>query len=427
MNRLAAPDIDTNQSWWAATARPDTPCPQLRGDVTADLIVVGGGFTGVSTAYHVSRRFPDRRVVLLEARALANGASGRNGGLMLNWINGIHLEDPGAVQRIYAVTKDGIDGIERLIKEHDLKVAYRRDGCVESVTDPTRAEAAIQRVEQLRGLGIPVEWIPGEAKLGANGVVGSILDTTAGQINGVDLLRAMKPLLLAQGVAIYEETPVVRIEEGKTVTVTTAMGTVRAPAIMLATNGYTPRLGYFRHSLFPLQSLVVAAPATSGVSGFSDDLDRIAYGGFTESGTMIFGGGSNASYRYQYGGRTSYSGIPNYAPVEEKMRHYFPQAGPISHRWTGTLGVTMSRVCAMGVRGTHKNVYYALGYSGHGVTLANLAGRVICDLYSDHHEPWADLPFYNRKLGFIPGEPFRWIGYHAFTAMTGKSPRRPDL
>lgn len=96
----------------------------------------------------------------------------------------------------------------------------------------------------------------------------------------------------------------------------------------------------------------------------------------------------------------------------------------IAQQWTGTLGITLSRVCSMGVTGEHKNVFYALGYSGHGVVLANMAGRVLCDLYADHHDPWLDMPFYQARLGGIPPEPLRWIGYNAFTKLTGRSPRR---
>ena len=88
------------------------------------------------------------------------------------------------------------------------------------------------------------------------------------------------------------------------------------------------------------------------------------------------------------------------------------------------LGITFNRQCVMGVRGEHKNVFYALGYSGHGVALANLAGEVLCDLYSDHAEPWADLPFYRNSPLWIPPEPFRWVGYHVVAGLTGKSPRR---
>jgi glycine/D-amino acid oxidase-like deaminating enzyme len=78
----------------------------------------------------------------------------------------------------------------------------------------------------------------------------------------------------------------------------------------------------------------------------------------------------------------------------------------------------------MGVRGAHKNVYYALGYSGHGVVLANLAGRVLTDLYAGNHDPWRDHVFYMNHPGGIPPEPLRWLGYHAYTRVTGRSPFR---
>ena len=84
----------------------------------------------------------------------------------------------------------------------------------------------------------------------------------------------------------------------------------------------------------------------------------------------------------------------------------------------------MTRVCTMGVRGDHRNVYYALGYSGHGITLANLAGRVLCDIYSGDDARWRGLPFYQQRLRYIPPEPLRWAGYQLYTRLTGRSPRR---
>jgi glycine/D-amino acid oxidase-like deaminating enzyme len=164
------------------------------------------------------------------------------------------------------------------------------------------------------------------------------------------------------------------------------------------------------------------------VAAFSDDLDRIAYASLSEDGRLLFGGGGNGAYSYYYGGRTAAPKPPTrqYDFVRAVLDRYFPGARDVklAQRWTGTLGITLSRVCSMGVRGEHRNVYYALGYSGHGVVLANLAGRVLCDLYSDHHEPWRDMPFYQQRLWGIPPDPLRWIGYHAFTALTGRSPRR---
>jgi glycine/D-amino acid oxidase-like deaminating enzyme len=382
--------------------------------------------------------------MILEARHLANGASGRNGGMMLNWVNGVDFHDPELTRRVYETTRDGIDGIVALIREHGLPVRYRRDGCLEVLTDARRAEAAHARVERLAGWGIPLRYLDGAAlsrRLAVKGAAGAVLDETEGQLNGVDLLRALRPVLLAKGVAIHEDTPVLRVEEGRTITLTTPSGVVRAAAVVLATNGYTPRLGYFKAGVLPLHSHVLAtepldaeARAALGwgeVSGFSDDNDRIAYGSMTPAGELVFGGGSNAAYAYLYGNRTSYPGSPGSAgaafdAIRRRLLGYLPGAERlrIAHRWTGTLGVTMSRVCSMGVRGEHRNVYYALGYSGHGVTLANLAGRVLCDIYAGDDARWRDLPFYMRPLGGIPPEPLRWIGYHAYTKLTGRSPRK---
>ncbi|AUX49059.1 FAD-dependent oxidoreductase [Sorangium cellulosum] len=440
----APSQIDAARTVWSAAGPPYEPVPPLRGDVVADVAIIGGGFTGVSTAYHLIRRFPGLRVMVLEARHLANGASGRNGGMMLNWINGVSYRDPELTRRVYEATRDGIDDIVALIQEHGLPVRHRRDGCMEVLTDTRRAEAAHARVEQLATWGISLQYLDSATlarRLGVRGAAGAVLDATEGQLNGVDLLRGLRAVLLARGVVVHEDTPVLRVREGRTIELTTPGGVVRAAAIVLATNGYTPRLGYFRSGVFPLHSHVIAtepldaeARAALGwgqVAGFSDDQDRIAYASMTPAGELVFGGGSNAAYAYLYGGRTSYPGTPDSAgpafeAIRRRMTGYFPGAERLrlAHRWTGTLGITMSRLCSMGVRGEHRNVYYALGYSGHGVTLANLAGRVLCDIYAGDDARWRQLPFYMYPLGGIPPEPFRWLGYHVYTKLTGRSPRK---
>jgi glycine/D-amino acid oxidase-like deaminating enzyme len=437
-------DIDDNRSVWQSTKPPDEPRPPLQGDTSADLAIIGGGFTGVSTAWHMARRFPDKRIVLLEARALANGASGRNGGLMLNWINGVYSPDAEHARRIYDVTRQGIDVIGEMIATHRLAVGHRSDGALEVFTTAERAEAGQRHVEQARAAGIPLEYLDRAAlagKLQLEGAMGAVFDPGAGHVDGVDLLRGLRPVLLGLGVEIYEGTPVLRVEEGATIRLTTPTGSCSAKAIVLATNAYTPRLGYFRRAIFPLHSHVVASAPMSAaaraelgwgaVAGFSDDLDRIAYGCMTTRGELVFGGGSNAAYSYAFGGKTSLSREPTrgFTAVERCLARYLPQseATPIAHRWSGPVALTMSRICAMGVRGEHRNVYYAFGYSGHGVALANLAGRVLCDIYSDDDERWRDLPFYDARLLYIPPEPFRWVGYQVFTKLTGKSPRRAAM
>ena len=211
---------------------------------------------------------------------------------------------------------------------------------------------------------------------------------------------------------------------------------MRAAAVVLATNAYTPLLGWFRSGILALHSHVVAtgplperrwtALGWSGPEGFADDLDRIAYGCRTPGGRLLFGGGGSRAYTYVYGGHVRLAAGCGRRTIERLMRGYFPGlAGePIAHRWSGPLAITFDRVCSMGVTGAHRNVYYALGYSGHGLALGALAGEVLRDLYSGDHAPWRDLPFYQKRLPRIPPEPLRWLGYQAYTRLTGRSPRR---
>ena len=317
-------EIDDNQSLWIAQAGAYMPNPPLKGNTVADLAIIGGGFTGVSTAYHFSQRYPEKRVVLLEAKSLANGASGRNGGLMLNWL--AMTGDYGAelTARIYQTTNAGIQTIEDIIAKHNLAVTYRKDGTVTVYTDAQRAEAAHEEVEYYQSIGMGEEFWDSAAlakKLRLNGVYGAVYDPNSGQINGAQLVRGLRPVLLERGVEIYEGTPVTKIREGGEITLTTPNGEVRAKAIVIATNGYTGKLGYFREALFPLHSHVFATaplnPAEIGwgeIAGFSDDLDRISYGALTREGHLVFGGGSNQSYAYLFGNRTAYPGTPNSTP-----------------------------------------------------------------------------------------------------------------
>jgi glycine/D-amino acid oxidase-like deaminating enzyme len=159
----------------------------------------------------------------------------------------------------------------------------------------------------------------------------------------------------------------------------------------------------------------------------------LAYATRTKEGHIVFGGGSNASYAYLFNNRTAYPGTPHRAKagfkaMENTLHSYLPKAKqlPIAHQWTGTLAITLNRNCSMGVRGEYKNVYFALGYSGHGVVAANMAGKVLLNLYSGDDEAWRGMPFINAGFAPIPLEPFRWMGYQMLTRITGRSPRGYD-
>ena len=418
-------DFDENRAAWLEGAAPTETAPALARDLTVDVAIIGGGFTGVSTAYHLSRRFPGTGIAILEARVLGNGASGRNGGLMLNGITPAPSIEQAA--REHALTREAIRDLFALIAEHGLAVRHRRDGVLKVATSARSAEAAHAEAEALAARGVPLRWIPA-AELPVARSHGAVLDPDEGMLNGVDLIRAMRPLLVAQGVQIFEGTPVTRVREGATVELATPGGAVRARAIVLATNGYTPRLGYFRTGILPVLSHVIATdpipgPLLGGFAGFHDDLPRLAYCSIDPDGRLVFGGGSNTSYGYRFGNRTAATPSPAAErAIRATLAAYLPALAdvPFRHRWTGALGLTLPRHCAIGVLG--ENVFYGLGYSGHGVVLANLAGRVLTDLYAGDHDAWRPYPFYDFAPAGIAPEPLRWLGYRLYTRLTGRSP-----
>lgn len=425
-------------SVWMAESEAPRPSAPLRARIATRIAVVGGGFTGVSAAWHLRRRHPDRGVVLLEAGVLGSGASGRNGGQVLNWVNGVTPRDPEEARRIHDATRAGIDLAETLAERHAPPGTFRRQGCLEVYTDSRRAEGAERRVQELRAAGIPAEFVPA-ARLGIAGARGAILDPLAGRLNGFALLQALRPALVDEGVLVYEHTPVRRVRGGAELVLETPEGEVRAGALVLATNGYTPSLGFFRGGILPLHSHVLATAPLSEAQwaaagwgswdGFTDDFDRISYACRTPGGRLLFGGGGNPAYTYRFGGATApdpRAGLRAARFMGSVLARYFPSlAGvPVAQRWAGTLALTLDRVCSMGVGGEHRNVYHALGYSGHGVALALLAGRVLADLYEGNHEAWREQPFYQKRLLRMPPEPLRWLGYQAYTRLTGRSPRR---
>lgn len=427
-------------SAWVAESGEAPRRSALASNLRADVAIIGGGLTGISTALHLKQRFPDKRVVVLEAARLAHGASGRNGGQVLTGINGVYSESPDRDRRIYDVTREGVELIERLAGEYAPDAGFAKHGCLEICTTSASADDARKRLEIAARAGIPLRWLSAD-EVGLSAVVGAVYDPNAGRVNGVALVRGVAQAAERIGVEIYEDTRVTRVEEGQTVRLSTHHAEVRADAMVLATNAYSAALGYFRDTILPLHSHVVATSPIeaerwrdvgwSGYDAFADDLDRIAYGCRTSQGRLVFGGGSNAAYDYRFGGNLTWHGGERRdrrarAAMQSALIRYLPGLAEVAieRQWSGLIDLSFDRVCSIGVRGEHRNVYYAIGYSGHGVALSALAGRVLCDLYADHHEPWRDMPFYQRQMPRIPPEPLRWLGYQAYTRLTGRSPRQ---
>ena len=293
---------------------------------------------------------------------------------------------------------------------------FRRQGCLEIYTDPRRAEAA--RAPRRRSCARPA-CPPSSCRSAGSasrGARGAVLDPLAGRLNGFALLQALRPALVAEGVRVLRaHAACARVRGGAESRSRRRAARCAPRALVLATNAYTPvaRLLPRAASCRSTRTCSRRSRSRRGAGrrsagarwdGFTDDLDRIAYACRTPGGRLVFGGGGNAAYAYRFGGAP----VRPRAAGERAARFMRARSwratsrrsptSPIAHRWTGTLAITLDRVCSMGVGGEHRNVYYALGYSGHGVALALLAGRVLADLYDGNHEAWRDLPFYQKRL-----------------------------
>ncbi len=434
--------IETNRSFWATTVRMGDPTV-LTGAVNADIAVVGAGLLGISAAYHLNRLFPEKRIVVLEARRVANGASGRNGGAVLaltaratfDAMTGLAARRgflPEAYRTFRDKTASGLDLYQEIIDRHGIECGYSRDGFLTLAATPRDAEAMARYAEAASRIGVPVRFVGSREYrrfIDADGYHGGLLHPDYGQINPARYLCGLADVVRGRGVEIYENSPVIKVQERRTCGLGTPRGEVRADVIVLAANAYAPRLGYFRNRIAPVLDACAVTESLGAerlreigwrsTRGFHDSSLMLWYLGVTEDSRLIIGGGD---VDYFYGGKTAYgdSWLERYRDhFRKKLLGLFPRAEGIriEHVWAGAIDATLDLKPAVGVTGDHRNVFYGIGYTGEGVNLAHLSGKIIADLYAGNNTPWRDLPFVGRLPVRIPPDPLRYAAFKTAFAL----------
>ena len=405
--------------------------PPLAGDTAADLAVVGGGLTGLLTAIAVRDRFPARRVVLLEADTCGAGASGRNAGMA---VGGCSID---------------LDGLEALLGTERARRAAawlgrgpalvaamaRRIGAAGAVEEAgTLALARTARQERWQRrlatvyarLGVQAEVLDAAA---VRREVASPLYVSGFHVSGghllVDPLRlvlALRAAALAAGVVLHERTPVGAVAGGKVLRLATPGGTLSAPAMVLATNAYSPRLGYFRNRVAPVHVACVAtaplAPDVRAALGWSrrqalwEEGRVYHFFRLTPDDRVLIGGGGAA---YHAGDGLVHDGAHDYRRLAAALCRIFPalEGVPITHGWSGPVAFARDFLPSIGITGAARNVYYALGYSGSGVALSHLAARLLCDLYSGEPIDEGGRFLVDRRFPTLLAGPFKWAAIHA--------------
>ncbi len=374
------------ESYYAATRSRDTHYPLLAGSVDCDVCICGAGFTGIATALTLAER--GYRVVVLEQNRIAWGASGRNGGQLIGGISGqAHM-----VKQLGTAAADAVWDIawrgNTLVRERVKKYAIDCDlkwGYMDVALKPRHMRGFRQDYETLlqRGFGDDLEWVERERVqdfIGSKAYIGGLVNRRSGHLHPLNLCLGEAAAAVQHGVRFYEDTEVLDIEHGARPLLRTPSGEVRADAVILAGNAYQRlemrRLGGL---VFPAGSYIIATEPLSAAEAAALNPRDLA---FCDPNHVLDYFRLSADRRLLFGGRCNYSGhAPRSirASIEPRMLRIFPQlkGKRIDYAWGGNIGIVVNRVPLVGrLQG---NVYYALGYSGHGVNATHAMGEILAD------------------------------------------------
>jgi gamma-glutamylputrescine oxidase len=418
--------FEANHSHWAQALAP--PGPALQEDLQVDVAVIGGGFTGLSAAYYCKLADPRSCVVLLEARQCGNGASGRNGAMLLTMTADRFMEwsgDPALDKRLYDLTLDNIQRLKSLSAATGMDADIEQSGALQVCNTKEQAEQGRAFIEKARGAGFPFEfWERSRVAeaIGTQVYPGGLYDPGSGQLHPGKLVQVFRAAAARIAVEIYEMTPVIHGETGEPVRLVTESGrTVQAKKVILATNAFTSKLGFLRRAVTPIFEYVgMLGPLSDARLAelgwhtripFNDSRTEVYYLGVTRDNRLHIGGGP-PSYVFNNGVREAPGADRHFARLREELARIYPQlqAEPFETRWCGIVDYSMDQTPAVGHLPGHQNVYYAMGFSGHGVNLTSVFGRILADLLQGQSAQWKWLPYLERLPLYTPNEPFRWLG-----------------
>ncbi len=381
-------------SYYAATAPQLPPFPTAKGAITCDVCVVGGGYTGLSAALHLAEKGYD--VVLLEAQRVGFGASGRNGGQVAT---GQRVEmdsvekmvGMGPAKALWDLSLDSVQLVKDLITHHGMDVPFH-DGVIEAahrarfVPDYHEYAAHLERVYGYT----QVTTLDRDAMrdhVGSPAYYGGTLDMGSGHIHPLRYALGLARAAQSAGVRIFENSKVNNLTHGTPAKITTEHADISASFVVLGCNGYLGALdGKVAKKVMPINNFIAATEPLDDHTAnnlirynhaVADSKFVINYFRLSDDNRMLFGGGESYGYRFP-------KDIA--ATVRKPMSEIFPQLKnvKIDYAWGGTLGITMNRMPHFARLAG--NVFTASGYSGHGVAMATLGGKIAADAIAGQAE-----------------------------------------
>jgi glycine/D-amino acid oxidase-like deaminating enzyme len=420
-----------DKSFWLATYGPYVPNAPVRGPVSVDVAIIGGGFTGLSTAYNLRRSEPSMTVAVLESEIVGYGASGRNGGFSMTLFG---LE-PAITKRFFGPERTveahrymerAVDYVDALIHEHAMQSDYWFPGFLRVATTPGYVRRIQHDLEILAAMGIDgITWLDAaqlRAEVDSPLFLGAWWEPRCGLLNPAKQVRELKRVAQGAGATVYEHTPVVEILRGRAFLLRTPEGSVLADKIVLATNAYSHLIPELHAKQAPaFTHMVVSEPltpkqlATIGWrhrQGIEDARNLVHYFRLTIDNRLAMGG-SDVSLAY---GRDLDRDLNArvFADLERDVVRLFPGLAGVrfTHRWGGPVSVPTQMVPDIGQLGDARALY-SLGCMGHGVSLTHLNGRTLADLICERKTDLTSVWFVNRRTIPWPPEPLRFVVSHA--------------
>jgi glycine/D-amino acid oxidase-like deaminating enzyme len=415
---------DAHGYWIAEAGRPAL-LPPLEGDATVDVVVIGGGYTGLWTAWHVLASAPDARVVLLEAGRCGHGPSGRNGG----FVSSLDLSLPSlradcgdaAAGAWAAAARETVDAIGAWCEVEGVDAWYRRGGELCVSTAPAQDGVGADAVVAGDAAVLAQDAAAARARCASPLFRGGVFVPAAATVHPARLAFGLRERLLARGARIHEgsrATAVRPVPAG--VEVETAGGRLQAPTAVFATGASTGTLAPLRNRLTVSSSHVVCtepvpdvldALGWRGGESISDGRALLHYMRTTPDDRIVFGwAGGRMAAGARTGGRIEVDGDV-VAQVRADLVRFVPQlAGRrIAHAWGGPIDVSPThRPAIVGLRGLP--AWAAFGYTGNGVAPSHLLGRTLAALVLDRRDPVTRLPFVDPAPRRVPPEPLRIAG-----------------
>ncbi len=423
-------------SFWLETAGDDlTPRPALDGSLDVDVAILGAGYTGLWTAYALLKHDPSLRIVILEREIAGFGASGRNGGWCASGLNATDelMErrfGRAAALAVEAAVDEAVDDVGRVCAAEGIDADYVKGGSLVVARGTAQLPALEAHWESLKRYGRADRYRRLDAAeanevVRIEGALGGVAGIPYASLQPAKLARGLARVVERMGATIHERTAVTDFEPGDLPglrpVLRTARGDVRASAVVLAGEAYLTQLTKLHRKVLPFYSLIVLTEPLSEaqwaeigwrnrevVSSYRLSVD---YLNRTPDGRILFGGrgapyrrGSRIEPAFDRDERT-------HAMLRRFVGEWFPSLRGIgfSHAWGGPLGMPRDWIPTFSFD-RRTGVGSARGYTGHGVSTANLAGRTLADLIVGAETERTALPLVNHRSPDWEPEPFRWMG-----------------